>query len=859
MRINKMIRSIRDLGVSIWVENGKIHYFKKDGKLEDDIKSVLVDNKTEIVKYFEEDGERFDSFPLTDIQMAYLLGRRGAFEYGDVASHLYMELDYPSLDCMKVQDIWNRLIAEHDMLRAVISENGTQKVLKNVEKYHIYISAESEEIRNKWANKYFKTEMWPMFDIGVTNSSEKYTLHLSFDFLIADWASIWTLLMEFETIYFGKKDANKKCTVTFRNYILNEIGMKNSRRYGEDKEYWEKRLDTIPEAPILPLQSNTIKTNRFVRFAKKLQVGEWEKIKEFSMRVGVTPTTTVLSIFALCIERWSSNKRFALNLTTLIRNDKYSNIYNTIGDFTSVNLLEFDLSKEVIFRDFIKTVNKQIFEDLDHNSYSGVEVIRDLRKKRRNPKLFYPIIFTSSIGLLELNDMVGKINDNGISQTPQAFLDCQVMDSSDGLYINWDVREGIFEKDVVQDIFYTFIKYLKAFSGTYDLWDKKVIIELPENQICRRKTVNNTFRKIEADTLQNLFVKSASNMPEKIAIVDEDGEYTYEELLWVANGIAKELKENGCKRGDLVGIKLDKGFFQIASVLGVLFTGAAFVPIDNEQPELRAKKIINTAKISFVISENENFLKGNEDCKVIRKNQIYMQKQCMEVVLDNVSDIAYIIFTSGSTGEPKGVVIEQQAVLNTIVDINDRLNVKDNDCVLALSQLHFDLSIYDIFGMLAVGGKIIIPGKDRYKDPSYWLMLAKKWKITIWNSVPAFMNIFVEYLEHFACKHSLSIDKVLLSGDWIPTYLPEKIRMYAKKAEIYSLGGATEASIWSIYHNCKVDEHYTRSIPYGFPLSNQGFRVLDSNKRDCPDMVEGELYITGKGLAKEYLGDVEKL
>lgn len=124
--------------------------------------------------------------------------------------------------------------------------------------------------------------------------------------------------------------------------------------------------------------------------------------------------------------------------------------------------------------------------------------------------------------------------------------------------------------------------------------------------------------------------------------------------------------------------------------------------------------------------------------------------------------------------------------------------------------------------------------------------------------MPAFMEMFVDYLERFYKGEKLSINKILLSGDWIPVKLPEKICRFLKDVRIYSLGGATEASIWSIYHECKMGESYNSSIPYGVPLSNQGFEVLDANMKPCPDMVQGELYITGKGLAKEYLGDVSK-
>lgn len=563
MEVSKLIQNMREQGIGIWTEGGKIRYLKKDGKLDDDIKNILIYNKKEIISYFEEERERFDKFPLTDIQMAYLLGRKNSFEYGDVASHLYLELDYPALDSVKVQKIWNQLIDKHDMLRAIVLEDGTQEVLRDVAEYPIYISTKCEEIRSKWSDKYYNTETWPMFDIGVTEDKEKTTLHLSFDFLIADWASIWTLLIEFETIYYNKGNGDEKCAISFRNYVLNEMGMKNSSRYRRDKEYWKNRLDIIPEAPVLPMRSNAEKSNKFIRMARKLSAEDWEKIKFFSSQNSVTPTATVLSIFALCIERWSVNKKFSLNLTTLIRNNKYTGIYNTIGDFTSVDVLEIDLSEKIIFADFVKNVNKQIFEDLDHSSYSGIEVIRDLRKRRKNPMLLFPVIFTSSIGLIKNDGMVGKVNNNGISQTPQAFLDCQVMDNEEGLFINWDIRNGIFEEGVIQDIFCTFLTYLKKISESVEFWNQQANVELPEKQMDQRKNVNSTFKEIKMDTLQNLFLKSALEMPKKTAVVDECGEHTYEELLWTAYGIADELQKCSCKAGDYVGIKLNKSFFRL--------------------------------------------------------------------------------------------------------------------------------------------------------------------------------------------------------------------------------------------------------------------------------------------------------
>lgn len=218
---------------------------------------------------------------------------------------------------------------------------------------------------------------------------------------------------------------------------------------------------------------------------------------------------------------------------------------------------------------------------------------------------------------------------------------------------------------------------------------------------------------------------------------------------------------------------------------------------------------------------------------------------------------AYIIYTSGSTGQPKGVVISHRAALNTITDINRRFNINQGDRVLGLAQLSFDLSVYDIFGPLSVGGALVYPSVDRLTDPSRWAELMLEHEVTVWNSVPALMQILVAYLNS---ELKITLPKfrlALLSGDRIPLTLPDMLVKRLPTVQVISLGGATEASIWSIYHIYKGLKADWRSIPYGRPLANQGFRVLDSQMRDCPVWVTGELYITGHGLAEGYLGDKE--
>jgi thioesterase domain-containing protein/acyl carrier protein len=203
-------------------------------------------------------------------------------------------------------------------------------------------------------------------------------------------------------------------------------------------------------------------------------------------------------------------------------------------------------------------------------------------------------------------------------------------------------------------------------------------------------------------------------------------------------------------------------------------------------------------------------------------------------------------------------MITHESAVNTILDINERFQINSGDRILAISAFSFDLSVYDIFGTLAAGGTIVIPDAANSKDPSHWSELITTHQITIWNSVPAFMQMLIEHNLNNTQVVFNTLRLVLLSGDWIPLNLPTQIQALSPQAEIISLGGATEAAIWSIYYPITQVDPNWKSIPYGKPLKNQYIYVLNTSLKKCPVWVTGELYIGGIGLAKGYWQDEEK-
>ncbi|GHH21536.1 amino acid adenylation domain-containing protein [Streptomyces rubradiris] len=368
--------------------------------------------------------------------------------------------------------------------------------------------------------------------------------------------------------------------------------------------------------------------------------------------------------------------------------------------------------------------------------------------------------------------------------------------------------------------------------------------------------------------LHDRFVAQAARTPDAVAVITPDRRLSYAEAARESAGVAHRLAQGGNGPGDLVGVVMEKGWEQVVGCLGVVRAGAAYVPLDPHWPARRLRDVLAAAGISTVLTQPSvrdavDWPDGVEVLDITVPDSGTAPAAAPDVAV-KPGDVAYVIYTSGSTGVPKGVVIEHGAAVNTVRDVNEQMSLTADDRVLGLSALTFDLSVYDIFGPLSVGGAVVLPAPEDSREPARWLELMNESGVTVWNSVPALMAMLCEYLTSATDLASPARDglpplrTVLMSGDWIPVTLPTEIWRFFPQAELWSLGGATEASIWSIWHRITPADASLPSIPYGTSMRNQRVFVADRLLRPRPPWVSGEICIAGAGLARGYLGDEER-
>ncbi|MGW9045339.1 amino acid adenylation domain-containing protein [Streptomyces lydicus] len=828
---------------------------------------------------------RHEPFPLTDLQQAYLVGRTDAFELGNVSTSFLVEIDVEETDLDRLTASFRHLVDRHDMLRAVVSRDGHQRVLAEVPDYRIATvdlrtcddaerAGRLAEIHEEMRHQVFDTEVWPLFDIRATLLDARTTrLHLNFDALIVDGRSAGLLFQEWADVYRSGAPTRPAPALTYRDYVLAAAETDAAQR-AKSLAYWQARVASLPSAPRLPLRPGTPPRQPvFTHRTGRIEPAEWQRFKDHAAAAGISPSAALCTAYAQVLGAWSASPRFTLNLLAFNRRPLHEDVGRIIGNLSATTLLEVDAAPAEDFTSGARRLQNQLLTDLEHGHVTGVEVLRELNRARGGTGLAsMPVVFTSTIGFSGQDDgargALTALTTLGTSgrpasssvRTPQVWLDHQALEEAGELVLNWDVVEEMFPDGVVDGMWDAYSDLVRDLCGE-GAWRRPPSVLAPVADLELRQAVNATDAPAPAELLHDGFLRQAASRPDAPAVITATRTLDYGEVDRRSDRIARWLIDHGAGPGGLVAIVMDKSWEQVVAALGILKTGAAYVPVDAAVPGRRLQLILETAGIELVLTRSAvadglDLPDGIRSLHVDTEPEETGASGPLPPSPARPDDLAYVIFTSGSTGVPKGVMIEHAGAVNTIQDINDRFDVTAHDRVLALSALNFDLSVYDVFGLLSAGGALVLPDASAQREPAVWRELVHRHRVTIWNSVPALMDMFVAHVGAVGGPPSLRV--VMMSGDWIPVTLPGAIASALPNARVWSLGGATEASIWSIqYPITHVDPDWS-SIPYGRPMRNQRFHVLDEALRPRPARVPGDLYIAGAGLARGYLGDEAK-
>jgi amino acid adenylation domain-containing protein len=366
--------------------------------------------------------------------------------------------------------------------------------------------------------------------------------------------------------------------------------------------------------------------------------------------------------------------------------------------------------------------------------------------------------------------------------------------------------------------------------------------------------------------LHEPFEISAARTPDAPALRFEDDVLSYDALNRQANRLAHHLGSLGVGPGVRVAICVERAVEMVVGLLAILKAGGTYIPLDPAYPAERLAFMLADARPQVALT--------HAAARPVLEAALAALEAAPPVVVDLVADasvwaaqseanlpvaqigldsrqLAYVIYTSGSTGKPKGIMVAHAPVINLIQWVNDTYAVDARDCLLFITSISFDLSVYDIFGILAAGGTIWLASQAMLADPERLTDALLDERVTFWDSAPAALQLLTPFLEQRE-QSNRALRLVFNSGDWIPLSLPGAIAARCPNMRFISLGGATEATIWSNHYEVHAMDPSWRSIPYGRPIRNARYYILDRHLQPVPTGVIGNLYIAGPCLAEGY-------
>jgi amino acid adenylation domain-containing protein len=894
MRVNDLIALLARKGVKVWTEGDQLRIRAPKGVLTPELRDLLTQHKGDMLRLLHkrttvdaslpsiipQPENRHQPFPLNDIQQAYWVGRTGGVELGNVTTHAYIEFEGSGIDIQRLTFALQKVIVRQDMLRVIILPTGEQQILADVPDYEIPVldlsqkSAEEaaaglEAVREEMSHQMLALDSWPLFDIRASRLSDGcLRIHFSIDLIITDFGSLHLFVKEWNHYYNHPDQPLPPLEISFRDFLLTELEIQRTELFKRSEQYWLDRIDTLPPKPQLPLAANpaAIEKPRFVRRHFVLEAGKWQALKARAQLAELTPSGLLLAAFAEVLGFWSQSSQFTINLTQYNRLPLHPQVNDIIGNSISVVLLAVDQTQGGTFLARAQEIQRQLWSDLNHNYMSGIRVLRELARKHRHTRsAIMPVVFTSILGLEALgkgykSSEFGKMVYT-ISQTPQVWLDHQVLEQAGALATSWDAVEDLFPEGLLDNMFESYRQLLEQLSDNDSIWQATETVKLPARQVSIRETANDTDAPLSEEMLHTAFARQAQNNGDALAVISPSRTLTYRDLFEASNRLGRWLREAGALPGRPVAVVMEKGWEQIVGVMGVLASGAPYMPIDPHVPPNRLNFLLNKGEVRLALTQShlDAGLAWPADVQrlAIDNCDLAVYDPGPLEPIQSPDDLAYVLFTSGSTGDPKGVMLDHRGPLNTLAFFNSRFAVGAQDRALALSALNFDLSVYDVFGMLSAGGALIMPEPGRLKDPAHWAELMAAHRVSVWNSVPTLMRMMVEHLASAPESVPPWLRLVIMSGDWIPVDLPDQIKAHWKGVRVIGAGGPTETSVWNVHYPIEAVDPAWTSIPYGRPIANNRYYVMDEQLRQRPEWVPGELIAEGVGLARGYWKDAE--
>ncbi|NUR59075.1 MAG: amino acid adenylation domain-containing protein [Catenulispora sp.] len=624
-----------------------------------------------------------------------------------------------------------------------------------------------------------------------------------------------------------------------------------------DLAYWSQQLAGLPVLDLAtdrarPAEQTYRGASHPFRIGRELADG----LAEFARRNGATPYMVLLAAFEAVLARHTGQTDFAVGSPVAGR--PVPELEPLVGCFINMLTMRADVSGDPSFADLVGRARDTALDAFGHQGLPFEHLVRELDVVRdvSRPPLFQVLFAMQNYGSGRARELPGGLSaepfDTG--RTSVRFdLELYATPDEDGIAGLFLYNTDLFEAASVEMLTTRFRALLEQAAAAPEVpvsrWD---ILDPAERAEVLGWSRGEEVEVPAETTLHGLIAAQAARTPDAVAVVCEQEKLSYRELELRAERIARHLAGHGAGPGSLVAVCAERSLDLVTALLGVLKSGAGYLPLDPDYPADRLSYMLRDAEPALLlIQERLRDCVPTPGVPVVVLDDLDQLEDQPAVVSVEPGDIAYAIYTSGSTGRPKGALNSHQGIVNRLDWMQRRYRIGDDDVVLHKTPIGFDVSVWELFWPLLAGARLVLARPGGHKDAAYLRDLIQSAGVTTIHFVPSMLGVFLAEEGADGCR---SLRRIVCSGEELPVELAERCLRLLPEAQLHNLYGPTEAAVDVSAWQCTADALAGLArVPIGAPIQNMATYVLDAHLQPVPAGVAGELYLGGVGLARGYL------
>lgn len=820
-----------------------------------------------------------DFYPISDIQLGMIYHTMKQPEQAVYYEQNLYHVKEESFDYRLFCSAMDVMVKKHPILRTVFNVGDFDVplaiVLKNPQ-YKILrtnVTGISLEQGIQIAREYLEEQLHKTYNFMSRDHSLPWSMKIfilsnsalvCWDYhhaLLDGWSNA-AFCTELITIYHEIKNSGtavfEKSRYSYKDYIVEQMHQIDAPSAAL---FWKEELKDYKKTNLLSLLGDKKESLSTGTSALKCEcnIEKTQGIRNLSEQLRVSIKSICLSAYLYAINMFSYENDIVVGCVEHSR-PMVEGSEKLLGCFLNTIPFRYVIDEHTTGKSLILEVSKKINQLSYYNKHSLKRICTylDIQYTGENP--FYDTLFNyvkfyvyQEIQEKDLQEIIYNY------ERTNTHLDFTITEMPQYLEIRIIALDSLIESGICHKIVEYFQKALDLFLESLDKpLRKRNVMDRSEYDRLVYQYNDTVMAFPEEMTLPELLDRQACITPHAVAIIDKEESVTYQQLSEKINQAARFLAAKLVLPGQPIALYCERSISSIAAIYGILKVGAYYVPIKKSYPVDRVVTILKQIRAEVIITDEPDFYEDNIKTYLLEQLQCDEFKDLASINKAKPEGLAYTIFTSGTMGTPKGVMVTHKSVVNMLSWVNRTFHVSQDSVVLNVTSVSFDLSVYDFFGPLAVGGRVVVvSGADRLQPDRLTDIIIRE-RVTHWNSVPAMFDRWISHINQVTRSvDNTDLKYIMLSGDWIPVGLPEKTAKILPLAEFYSLGGATEATVWSVSYHVMAP-CVRKSIQYGKPIDNTAVYVLDKYGDILAEGALGELYIGGVGVAQGYANDVER-